>query len=255
MMKKSSKETGKKVYEKLQKSRKKIKRRSIFLAIFVFGVNAFAWFVFISTVDVNIKANVTSWDVNFSDNNVEIGNLEVLTPDLYPGMPTFTKTLKVSNSSDLNAKFEYKVLDIEVLGTSVFNSNNTTEQNVEFLKNTYPFITTISVENTYLPTSESTEFLIKIDWPYEKTDPLAKEYYKLTNQYIYDPSVVYYQLNGNSYTPATVDAETFLTNIENLYAEKDDADSFWGSNCHKYTEEHNDACFKVNLELKVSQAN
>ena len=38
------------------------------------------------------------------------------------------------------------------------------------------------------------DLVITIDWPYEKTDALAREYYKLTNQYKYDDSVIYYKL-------------------------------------------------------------
>lgn len=84
MKKKLSDETVKKIYVSLQKRRKKIKMRSILMAGFVLGVNAFAWFVFISKADVKVNANIISWDVNFSDSSEVISKVEIETTDLYP---------------------------------------------------------------------------------------------------------------------------------------------------------------------------
>lgn len=242
-----------KVYNALQKQRKRIKRRSIFLALFVLGVNAYAWFVFISSASVNVKSNVISWDVNFLDENSEVKDLEILTADLYPGMDTYTKTIKIKNNSDLRARFEPNIDSISVLGEEVSNSTNTYLQSVEYLKNTYPFIVNITYPKDTLEKNDSMDFVITIDWPFEKNDDLAREYYKLTNQYKYDASVIYYKLVNNSYVNAGVTSSTFNSDKLNLYLEKDDADSYLGYSCKDYKDDTGESCFKFHLVLKVTQ--
>ena len=244
-----------KVYNALQKQRKRLKRRSIFLALFVLGVNAYAWFVFISSASVNVKANVISWDVNFLDENSEVKDLQILTSDLYPGMDTYTKTIKIKNNSDLRAKFEANIDSISVLGEEVSNSSNTYEEKVDYLKNTYPFIVNITYPKDILDKNDSMDLVITIDWPYEKTDDLAREYYKLTNQYKYDDSVIYYKLVNNSYVDAGITSANFNSNKLNLYLEKDDADSYLGYSCKNYKDSTSQSCFKFHLVLTVTQIN
>lgn len=244
-----------KVYNALQKQRKRIKRRSVFLALFVLGVNAYAWFVFISSASVNVKSNVISWDVNFLDENSEVKDLQILTSDLYPGMDTYTKTIKIKNNSDLRAKFEANIDSISVLGEEVSNSSNTYEEKVDYLKNTYPFIVNITYPKDILNKNDSMDLVITIDWPYEKTDDLAREYYKLTNQYKYDDSVIYYKLVNNSYVDAGITFDTFNSNKLNLYLEKDDADSYLGYSCKNYKDSTKQSCFKFHLVLTVTQIN
>lgn len=244
-----------KVYNALQKQRKRLKRRSIFLALFVLGVNAYAWFVFISSASVNVKSNVISWDVNFLDENSEVKDLQILTSDLYPGMDTYTKTIKIKNNSDLRAKFEANIDSISVLGEEVSNSSNTYEEKVDYLKNTYPFIVNITYPKDILDKNDSMDLVITIDWPYEKTDDLAREYYKLTNQYKYDDSVIYYKLVNNSYVDAGITSANFNSNKLNLYLEKDDADSYLGYSCKNYKDSTSQSCFKFHLVLTVTQIN
>lgn len=244
-----------KVYNALQKQRKRIKRRSIFLALFVLGVNAYAWFVFISSASVNVRSNVISWDVNFLDENSEVKDLQILTSDLYPGMDTYTKTIKIKNNSDLRAKFEANIDSINVLGEEVSNSSNTYEEKVDYLKNTYPFIVNITYPKDILNKNDSMDLVITIDWPYEKTDALAREYYKLTNQYKYDDSVIYYKLVNNSYVDAGITSENFNSNKLNLYLEKDDADSYLGYSCKTYKDNTAQSCFNFHLVLTVTQIN
>lgn len=244
-----------KVYNALQKQRKRLKRRSVFLALFVLGVNAYAWFVFISSASVNVRSNVISWDVNFLDENSEIKDLQIFTSDLYPGMDTYTKTIKIKNNSDLRAKFEANIDSISVLGEEVSNSSNTYEEKVDYLKNTYPFIVNITYPKDILDKNDSMDLVITIDWPYEKTDDLAREYYKLTNQYKYDDSVIYYKLVNNSYVDAGITSANFNSNKLNLYLEKDDADSYLGYSCKNYKDSTKQNCFKFHLVLTVTQIN
>ena len=244
-----------KVYNTLQKQRKRIKRRSVFLALFVLGVNAYAWFVFISSANVNVRANVISWDVNFLDENSEVNDLQILTSDLYPGMDTYTKTIKIRNNSDLRAKFEANIDNISVLGENATDIGNTYDEKLAYLKNTYPFIVNVTYPKDVLDKNDSMDLVITIDWPYEKTDDLAREYYKLTNQYNYDDSFTYYKLVNGSYVDAGITSATFPANKLNLYLEKDDADSYLGYSCKVYKDNSSERCFKFHLLLTVTQIN
>lgn len=251
--KRSYKKDAEKVYTTLQKQRKKIKRRSIFFAIFVFGVNAYAWFVFVSRADVNVRANVISWDVNFLDENSPVKDLEIITDDLYPGMNRFSKTIDINNNSDIGAKVEFKIDKINVLGETVSVKFDSFEDAVDYFKDTYPFYITFDYGDVILEKNGHTSFTVNIDWPYEKNDMGAREYYQLTNQYEYDPSVTYYSLVNNSYVKANITEASFVTNRENLYLEKDDADSFWGYSCKNYKDINNDVCFKFHIIITVTQ--
>ena len=253
MKKKLSDETVKKVYLSLQKRRKKIKMRSMLMAGFVLGVNAFAWFVFIAKADVKVNANIISWDVNFSDSSEVISKVVVETTDLYPGMPTYTKEINISNYSDLEGVFEYDIYSIKVLGDEVVDSTTTHDGALTYLNSTFPFIVSFSSSKTELEKKDNMVFTIYIDWPLDYTDSGAKKIYRLTEHYRYDPSITYYNY-ANGYNPVlNVTQEMFDVNKTGYYVEKDDADSFWGATCDKYRDETNESCFSFRLMLKVSQ--
>ena len=253
MKKKLSDETVKKIYVSLQKRRKKIKMRSILMAGFVLGVNAFAWFVFVSKADVKVNANIISWDVNFSDSSEVISKVEIETTDLYPGMPTYTKEIYISNYSDLAGVFDYDIYSIKVLNNEVVDANTTRESSLSYLSETFPFIVRFSSSKTELAKKDSLIFTIYIDWPLEHSDSGAREFYRLTEHYKYDPAVTYYNF-ANGYNPVSnVTESMFDKNKTGYYVEKDDADSFWGITCTNFREETRRPCFSFGLLLKVSQ--
>ncbi len=247
--------TAKLTYEELQKRKKWMKRRSFLLAFFVLGVNAYAWFIFIAKANLSVSSNVVSWDVSFSDGTSQIQNLDIQTDDLYPGMNPYTKTITITNSSDVKAEFSYRINQITVLGEDVDLSNYTEEQALEILQNTYPFEFQIATSKTLLDEHDQLDFSVSVHWDYEATDT-SKSYYRLTSQYRFDPSVVYYTLNGGDYIAQTgLTEEQFQANQTNLYLEKDDADSFFGARCSQYVEETGNPCVNFHLLLLVSQRN
>ncbi len=223
------------------------------MASFVLGVNIFAWFVFVSKADVKVNANIISWDVNFSDSTEVISKVVVETTDLYPGMPTYKKEIHVSNYSDLEGTFEYSINSIKVLGNEVMDSTTTQDGAVTYLNYTFPFIVSFNASKVDLAKKDEMVFTIYINWPMEYTDSGARQYYRLTEHYTFDPSVTYYSY-ANGYNKAEgVTEELFQANKTGYYVEKDDADSFWGSTCQKFKDETKTACFSFNLLLKVSQ--
>ena len=254
IMKKLSKEKLTDLYLSLQKRRKKIKTRSILLASFVLGVNIFAWFVFISMANVKVEANVISWDVNFSDSSEIISNIVIETPKLYPGMPTYTKEFFITNSSDVGGTFSYTINSINVLGEEMLLDTSKQDEAQKYLKETFPFIITFNSSKMDLADKDNLRFTISIDWPYESTDLNARDYYRLTSHYKYDPTIAYYSLNNSVYNKVeNVTEEMFETNKTNYFIEKDDADSFWGATCQKYKDSNNETCFSFKLLLRVIQ--
>ena len=254
MVKRLSKDKVRDVYKSLQKERKRIKTRSILMAGFVFGVNVFAWFIFISKASVTVNGNVVSWDVNFSDSSEVISNVVVETADLYPGMPTYTKEIYITNSSDVGGTFDYTINSIKIMNDEIMTTSTTQEGANVYLQTTFPFIVTFDSSKTDLDKQDDMTFTINIDWPLEKDDVGAREYYRLTSHYKYDPTVTYYSLTNGVYNKVdNVTEALFEVNKTGYFLEKDDADSFWGSTCQAYRDETGVACFSFNMLLKVTQ--
>ena len=91
------------------KQRKKTIIRSIVLIIFLLGVNTFAWFTYVSNVDVSINGSVISWEINFLDENGATNNVDVEITDMKPGMLKFEKDIEIINRSDIGAEINYEI--------------------------------------------------------------------------------------------------------------------------------------------------
>lgn len=246
-----SKTFNKDTYEAIKKHKKWLKYRSFLLAFFILGVNIFAWFIYITKANFSLQASIVSWDVNFYDGATQINNLIVNVDDLYPGMPTFEKKILVTNASDLKANFNYTIEEVMIMGENVIPSGYTNDQIVELLKKDYPFSFNFSSSKNSLDVQDSLDFIVNIDWEYESD---SVKYYKLNNFYTYDPSVVYYQYINDNYVEALVTEENFETLKLSLYLEKDDADSFYGSECKNYKKDTGLSCVQLKLVLDVEQS-
>ena len=77
-MKEKKKLSDSGLYQYLQKRRKNIMIRSVLLALFVLGVNIYAWFIYFTEAQVNITGNVVSWDVSFRDENSQVVEKEII---------------------------------------------------------------------------------------------------------------------------------------------------------------------------------
>ena len=247
------------LYDELQSNRKKIKRRAILMVIFLFGVNAFAWFIYIAKVDMNFDASVLSWDVNFFNDSVEVNDVVYDVEDIYPGYgdtsvdasnTPYSKVIEILNNGEVNTLLSYRVKSFTIMGEDAIPSDCTTDADViNALKSYYPFIITTSTNATKLASGETAKFNFELYWPYE----LENKYYKLNSIYEYDSSVNYYTYANGTYTLATVTEDTFNSLVNTLYIEKDDADSFFGTNCALYEAESGNSCISVGIELKVEQ--
>ena len=248
---KSSEKDYEQLYNKLKKRKKQIAIRAIFLALFVLGVNIYAWFVFVSQSDVVVEANVSSWNVTFLDDNVVIHDLAI-NKLMYPGMPDYNKTLAILNSGDTVGELEYTIENFKFLGTTYTVSNPTTF--FQDMNSKYPFYQMVSVSGTIIPAGEMVNFYVQMKWNYE--DDGTKPYYALTDVYEFKDDFVYYRKNGNDYVPdTTITASNFVANRSQLYIERDDADTYFGEACGTYEKTSNEPCISYNVHLVVSQVN
>lgn len=149
---------------------RKIRLRTIIALIVLLSFNSYAWFIYASKVSTGMSAHVSSWNVTFKAGN-EVVTTQVVFDinDLYPGMPTQTKTLTAYNYGEMRAILSYKINSIRILNTTYTPGNGTTqEQILTSISNTWPFVLTFTIDNTNLnQTNGSADFVISFSWPFE----------------------------------------------------------------------------------------
>lgn len=154
--------------------RKRIKLGSLFLLLLTFSINAFAWFVYATKVDSGINAHVRAWNVNFrvGDNQiVEYINFDV--SDIYPGMTTYTDSVKVSNVGESSATLSYEIVSVSILGEDYIVDENgviTSDNLINSLINDYPFKISINASNPVIAPNTEESFNLTVSWPFESGD-------------------------------------------------------------------------------------
>lgn len=235
--------------EERKRKRRKTIIRSVLLIAFLLIVNTFAWFTYITKANLSINGSVVSWEVNFLDQNSIVKDIDIAITDMKPGMMQFSKTIDIVNSSDVPAKFTYKINSVEFLGTVIFKGEDT-ETIKQKLEQDFPFTLKIIVGKQDLDLTDTSSFQVTMDWTYEED-----KYYKVNSLYTYDSAINYYFLANNTYQiDNTVTAENFLEKMQTgLYLEKDDADSYFGYACGNYEMNTNKPCMDIHMDLEVSQ--
>ena len=237
-------------YERIKRLKKRMGIRTFLLVLFLFGVNVFAWFVYISEAEVHTDANVAAWDLNFYDGTNLIKNI-VITPEIYPGMQDVEKTVTISNASDVGATVVYTPKDIYFAGQRMFADESNSTAISQALENNYPFKVQFSSTKIILDNVDSADFTIRIYWPFEETN----KYYKVIPLLPFTPDWDYYTLSGSTYTKATVTPSNYDSLKSTLYMKKDDIDSYIGEYCGTYEATHSDTCFNFTVSLKAVQNN
>ena len=246
---------SKKVYAFLQKRRRNIKRRSIILALFVFGVNIFAWFIYIVSDNIDINANVKYWEVKFTNASNEVFNDVSVTFDekLYPGMNAVSEEIiAINNEGELPAEFEYTINSIK-FGDLTFLADEYGNLST-FMDERFPFDFQFNLQNkTVIPNGERRVLTLTIGWPLDSSVGSVRRYFKILDNYVYDPSVFYYRYNGSNYVVASdITSESlFNTAKNNLYIERDDLDTFFGGICGPDVVD----CLNFDIYLKATQKN
>ena len=240
------KKQASKVYKVLKKNKKSIKIRAMIMTGFLFAINTFAWFVFITNGDGKINADVIAWDIAFIDEESQTELLDIELQDLYPGMEVYSRYIIVKNKSDLDATFAYELQDIYIFGEQYES-----EDLEESLKNDFPFSIEFDHDKLELDKGDYLNFASYVVWPFESSEP----YVKLNSAYTYSEGFTYYTLEDGEYVEAYVYPMNFPSLVETgLYLESDDADSYWGEKSVTYREENPEGkALSLKVKLVVTQ--
>lgn len=111
--------------------RRKIKLSFIFLLLFVFILNTYAWMSTDKNTQMgNISLNVDDWSVSFIINNEEVLTEEYTfeLEEFYPGIASeddpIVKEIDVYNIGEANSFLKYEITEIYLYGEQIYNIEN-----------------------------------------------------------------------------------------------------------------------------------
>lgn len=166
--------------------------------------NAYAWFLYITTVSTNMTVHVEAWSVNFSVDNEAIER-ELLfdVEEAYPGMQEVTKTISITNSGEKMADVNYKIASISILDKEYIVEEELTsdekeqltgqeikvteEEMVRMLANDFPFKLVVTSTGDELNIGQMASVTISFSWDFESgDDSLDTKYGEDSYQYYQD---------------------------------------------------------------------
>ncbi len=235
-------------YKKLQKSRKRMLLRSFLFALFLIGVNIFAWFTYVSKAGLQLEGNISSWDVEFNANGKPTTKVDFYVSDMKPGMLDYSQKVIIHNLGEVSADVSYDIASLSIMGRDVDASNK--DEIIRRLNSFYPFSVNLNIDSVIIQPQGYTNFSASLSWDYENQE----KFYQLDSLYDYNGEFNYYNLvNGKYVVNDSVTADNFNELRNNLYLEKDDADSYFGYACGQYEKNTGKSCLAMKLVLKVIQ--
>lgn len=235
-------------YKKLQKSRKRMLLRSFLFALFLIGVNIFAWFTCVSKAGLQLEGNISSWDVEFNANGKPTTKVDFYVSDMKPGMLDYSQKVIIHNLGEVSADVSYDIASLSIMGRDVVVSNK--DEIIKRLNSYYPFSVNLNIDSVIIQPQGYTNFSASLSWDYENQE----KFYQLDSLYDYNGEFNYYNLvDGKYVVNDSVTADNFNELRNNLYLEKDDADSYFGYACGQYEKNTGKSCLAMKLVLKVIQ--
>lgn len=235
-------------YKKLQKSRKRMLLRSFLFALFLIGVNIFAWFTYVSKAGLQLEGNISSWDVEFNANGKPTTKVDFYVSDMKPGMLDYSQKVIIHNLGEVSADVSYDIASLSIMGRDVDASNK--DEIIRRLNFFYPFSVNLNIDSVIIQPQGYTNFSASLSWDYENQE----KFYQLDSLYDYNGEFNYYNLvDGKYVVNDSVTADNFNELRNNLYLEKDDADSYFGYACGQYEKNTGKSCLAMKLVLKVIQ--
>lgn len=235
-------------YKKLQKSRKRMLLRSFLFALFLIGVNIFAWFTYVSKAGLQLEGNISSWDVEFNANGKPTTKVDFYVSDMKPGMLDYSQKVIIHNLGEVSADVSYDIASLSIMGRDVDVSNK--DEIIRRLNFFYPFSVNLNIDSVIIQPQGYTNFSASLSWDYENQE----KFYQLDSLYDYNGEFNYYNLvDGKYVVNDSVTADNFNELRNNLYLEKDDADSYFGYACGQYEKNTGKSCLAMKLVLKVIQ--
>lgn len=156
---------------KYKKFKSGVRRRTLFLLVLALIGNAFAWFIYSNKVSNTINAGVKSWKITFAKDGTDLESEVVFNVySLYPGMPDFNEKVEIKNSGEVAANINYEIISVKIFDETFTKEEYTTLELEEILSNNYPFKTTFTQDNPVVQIGQTSNFKVKVVWPYESGD-------------------------------------------------------------------------------------
>ena len=140
------------------------------LVFFTLAANVFAWFIYSQIVSSEISASVKSWNISMAGEHD--GVIEFTLEDLYPGMPTHSETVELSNNGDMDATVSFTIHSITIMGET--HSIEDTEYLDDpdalqaMIDSTYPFTLTYNASSGVIQADNGVMTLnFEVSWPYD----------------------------------------------------------------------------------------
>lgn len=163
---------------KYKKFKSGVRRRTLFLLVLALIGNAFAWFIYSNKVSNTINAGVKSWKITFAKDGTNLESEVVFNVySLYPGMPDFNEKVEIKNSGEVAANINYEIISVKIFDETFTKEDYTTLELEEILSNNYPFKTTFSQDNPVVQIGQTSNFKVKVVWPYESGDDSLDTYW------------------------------------------------------------------------------
>lgn len=163
----------KKQTNKIAQLKSKLRLRIIIGLGLLLSINAFAWFVYSTTISTSITASVKSWKIAFESNNEVVQYISFKIDDLYPGMPDFDQEVKIMNEGDVQASVKWTITELRIMDDIYTEENYNNDELLQIL-NANPFQSDFRFDKLIIGEGgDSTNFSIHVQWAYESGDDEA----------------------------------------------------------------------------------
>ncbi len=148
------------------------------IAFFFLGANVYAWFVYMSQVNVGLSAKIRSWNVMFEFHDEQIMEDVIFdVAELYPGMSEYSNLASVHNTGESAGAFVYEVKSFKLFGVTYDTSTYTPAQLEQMIENNYPFVIQMGKTDDIVSPGETESFTLTINWDFESgNDELDTQY-------------------------------------------------------------------------------
>ena len=190
-----------KLSRKERRTKHRVTLRTLFLLSVTLIFNTYAWFLYATTVSMNLTAHVDAWKVQFEvDETLVEREFDFIIAHAYPGMDDKSQVVEIRNSGERPADITYSIKKIRIfddefisteyaqeLGTVPVDTTVLTEaQLLSKIQNDYPFRVSVQTALQTLAIGQSSTLTITFEWDYESGDdetdtdygPRAYEYYE-----------------------------------------------------------------------------
>lgn len=203
--------------ERRRQERRRIRRlkiRTLFMLSLTLIFNAYAWFLYVTSVSSNMIVHVESWSINFSVDD-EAVEKEILfdIESAYPGMDTINRTVEVSNNGKKAAEVRYIVTKARILDEVYIvpdqldqedidqlrggETKVTKDEMIRMLEQDFPFKINLSCSSYSLETGQSASVSLEFEWPYgNDSDEISSKDEEDTKYGV--GSYEYYEENGEN---------------------------------------------------------